>query len=95
MSQEIHTFVADPQGKRDTDVQLLEFLLARGDEAASIDLSAISEVTAARLEILISAIKQRGREGPPLVFVGMSDSFREGLDVLGVPRNLFQQGHFQ
>lgn len=95
MTKDYVTFAPGAKDQPQSNEALWQFLTAHDAQPVRIDLSAVSEVSAARLQLLISAQKQRGDDGMPMVLVGMTDTFRDGLVQLGVPEGFFEEGSLQ
>lgn len=95
MTRDYVTFAPVAKDQPQSNDALWQFLTAHGALPVKIDLSAVPEVTAARLQLLISAHKQRAGDGVLMVLVGMSDTFRDGLAKLGVPEDFFEEGSLQ
>lgn len=85
------TLVLGAHGNLQNDDILWEFLTSHSGSAIRIDLSEVTEVTAARLQLLISAHKQRVADGLPMVLTGMTETFRNGLARLGSPEDYFEE----
>jgi anti-anti-sigma regulatory factor len=92
MTKDDATFAPGAKDQPSSDDALWQFLTAHVGAPVRIDLSAVTDVTAARLQLLISAQKQRGRDGAPMILAGLTDTFRDGLAQLGVPQDFFHEG---
>jgi anti-anti-sigma regulatory factor len=91
MTTEDPTFLLGSGDIRQGDEALWQFLTTHSTSPVRIDLSAVAEVTGTRLQLLISASRQRGLDGLQMRLVGMSETFRNSLARLGVPPGFFEE----
>lgn len=71
--------------------QRLQALLT-GDTAVAVDLSGITEVDTAGLQVLLLAKREAERMGVPLQFHTPSDAVRAVLDLTGLADEVCSQG---
>jgi anti-anti-sigma regulatory factor len=92
MTKNYETFAPDAQDQRQNDELLWQFLTSHAATPVQIDLSGVPELTAARLQLLISARKQWIADGVPMAIAGMTQTHRQGLARMGVPEDFFEKG---
>jgi hypothetical protein len=91
MTNDTETFVLEAlQGQQEAE-KLCQFLQMHVARPVRINLSAVTDATAARLELLVGAQKQRMTDGVPMTLTGMAETFRNGLTRMGVPANFFEE----
>lgn len=91
MTTECVTFVLADQGPPASDAALLDFLRQHQDTAVRVDATAVTTPTIAQLQILISAARARTDGMAGLMVAGMTGSFRQRLQRLGLPDGFFTE----
>lgn len=86
---ELHSHVLDPGRNRNGEDPLVPFLLGARHMPVSISVRDVLRLDAHRLQILLVAQKQWQEEGLAFRLTDISESFRGGLDRLGLPPTHF------
>lgn len=64
--------------------RLLEALSAAGERPLDVDLSGVSEVDGAGVQLLVALVHEAFSRGTPLAFVDPSQAVREAMGVAGL-----------
>ncbi|WP_235953330.1 hypothetical protein [Salipiger sp. PrR002] len=86
---ELHSHVLDPARNRNGEDPLVPFLLGARHAPVSISVRDVLRLDAHRLQILLVAQKQWAAETLPFSLTEITESFRSGLERLGL-----SPGHF-
>ncbi|WP_353474489.1 hypothetical protein PVT71_21305 [Salipiger sp. H15] len=88
---ELHSHVLDPGRNRNGEDPLVPFLLGARHMPVSISVRDVLRLDAHRLQILLVAQKQWRAEQLPFTLADITESFRAGLERLGVPAMQFDR----
>lgn len=88
---ELHSHVLDPARNRNGEDPLVPFLLGARHAPVSISVRDVLRLDAHRLQILLVARKQWHREQIPFRVTEANDSFRAGLERLGLAPDHFDK----
>lgn len=86
---ELHSHVLDPGRNRNGEDPLVPFLLGARHMPVSISVRDVLRLDAHRLQILLVAQKQWQAEALPLTLTEITETFRAGLERLGLPATQF------
>ncbi|EAU43953.1 MULTISPECIES: STAS domain-containing protein [Salipiger] len=86
-----HFHVLEPARNRNGEDALVPFLLGARHAPVTISASDVARVDAHRLQILLVAQKQWAREKLPFRLTEANDSFRAGLERLGLAPDHFDK----
>ncbi|MBE9638273.1 hypothetical protein [Salipiger mangrovisoli] len=86
---ELHSHVLDPGRNRNGEDPLVPFLLGARHMPVAISVRDVLRLDAHRLQILLVAQRQWRAEQLPFTLCDITESFRTGLQQLGLPPDHF------
>jgi anti-anti-sigma regulatory factor len=92
MTTNYESFAPGARDLQQNDEPLWQFLTAHAEKPIRIDLSEVTDLPAARLQLLIAAQKQWSVDGVPMVVDGITETLLQGLTRMGVPEDFFEKG---
>ncbi|APZ51406.1 hypothetical protein [Salipiger abyssi] len=92
---DLHSHLLEPVRNRNGEDALVPFLLGARHMPVSISARDVARLDAHRLQILLVAEKQWASEGLPFRLTDTSDTFRAGLERLGLAPDHFDKDPMQ
>ncbi len=88
---DMHRHVMERSRARNGEDPIVPFLLGARQSPVEISVEAVERLDTHRLQILLVAQKQWETDGKGFAIKGVSQQFREGLELLGVEPHQFDK----
>lgn len=92
---DVHFHVLEPARNRNGEDALVPFLLGARHGPVTISAREVGRLDAHRLQILLVAERQWASEGVPFHLTESNDTFRAGLERLGLAPDHFDKDQMQ